>query len=295
MTTMSPTFRHRRASRLAAVAAIALAALLPPDAARAADPSTATAPAITEVKVERVRPRRDKLATLRFLKDNRAFLRARLDQLRQRPVDQRGGAAAIDPRFLAYQRMLATVGAARDSVAAVERDRQGRELFASIIDLGRLESQLNLMDQLLAEQRARLGVLQSDFTGLQRTALAIVLSGYPKGAELSTVSITLEDGATLAVPISPGQREALQRGGILQVFHGLVEPRSQALEVTLGGDRWPQGDSGFVALEPLRDRLTLLRLDLSSVQPAGGATSIQASTWLHDAELRANGGTRSEP
>lgn len=293
--TMPPRSLQRHASGAVGLAAIAVVAALLPGLARAADPAAASMPAVTDVKVERVRPRRDKLPTLRFLKENRAFLRARLDQLRQTPRDLRGDAAAIDPRFLAYPRMLAEVGAARDSVAGIERERQGRELFASISDLGRLESQLALMERLLAEQRARLGVLQGDFTGLQRTALAIVLSGYPRGADVSTVSITLEDGATLAVPIPPEQRESLRRGGILQVFHGLVEPRSQVLEVTLGGDRWPQGDSGFVALDPPRDRLTLLRLNLSSVQPAGGAASMVASTWLHDAELHANDGTRSEP
>ncbi|HEY6867307.1 MAG TPA: hypothetical protein VI792_08620 [Candidatus Eisenbacteria bacterium] len=271
-----------------------LAALLA-GVARAAAPVSPADPPVTEVKVERVRPQREKLPTLRFLKENRAFFRARLDALRQAPRRGGGEAGAIDPRFLAYQRMLADVGAARDSVAGIDQDRRGRELFASISDLGRLESQLDQMDRLLADQRVRLGALQGDFTGLQRTALAIVLSGYPRSAEVSSLSITLEDGAALVVPISADQRGSLQHGGLLQVFHGLVEPRSQVVEITLSGERWPRGDSGFVALEPARDRLTLLRLDLSAVQPAGGASGIAASTWLQDAGLRASAGTRSEP
>jgi hypothetical protein len=292
---MPPSFLRHRASRAAGAAAIAVAVAVLHGAPRAAEPPAAPSPGAVEVRVERVRPRREKLPTLRFLKENRAFFRARLDLLRQTPRDGRGEAASIDPRFLAYQRMLAEVGTARDSVAAVEADRKNRELFASINDLGRLEAQLDQMEGLLAEQRGRLGVLQGDFTGLQRTALAIVLSGYPRDAEISTVSITLEDGGTLAIPIPAEQRESLRHGGILQAFHGLVEPRSQVLEITLGGNRWPAGDSGFVALEPPRDRLTLLRLDLSGAQGARGATGILASTWLQDAELRANGGLRSEP
>ena len=292
---MPPRSACHPAFRPAGLRAIIVLAALLPGRARAAELPAPPAPAVTAVKVERVRPRREALPTLRFLKENRAFFRARLDALRQTPHGDRGEANAIDPRFLAYQRMLADVGAARDSVAGIEQDRQGRELFASIHDLGGLESQLDLMERLLADQRARLGVLQGDFTGLQRTALAVVLRGYPRSAELSSISITLEDGAALTVPITAEQRGSLQRGGLLQVFHGLVEPRSQVVEVTLGGDRWPQGDSGFVALEPARDRLTLLRLDLSSVQPGRGVTSVVANTWLHDAELRANDGTRSEP
>jgi hypothetical protein len=293
MSAMPPRLvrRHPAPARLLLTAV--LAALLP-GPARAADPAAPPAPAVTEVRVERVRPPHEKLATLRFLKENRAFFRARLDQLRQTPHGGRGDATAIDPRFLAYQRMLAEVGAARDSAAGIDQDRQSRGLFASINDLGQLESQLDQMERMLADQRARLGVLQGDFNGLQRTALAIVLSGYPRGAALSTVAITLEDGHTLAVPLSAEQRESLQHGAVLQVFHGLVEPRSQVVEVTLAGDRWPQGDSGFVALEPPRDRLTLLRLNLSAVEPAAGAGSIVASTWLHDAELHAHD-TRSEP
>jgi hypothetical protein len=285
-----PARRHPVPARLA----LAILALLAPGVTGAADPAAPPAPAVTEVRVERVRPPREKLATLRFLKENRAFFRARLDPLRQTPRRGRGEATGIDPRFLAYQRMLAEVGAARDSAAGIDQERRARGLFASINDLGRLESQLDQMERMLADQRTRLGVLQGDFNGLQRTALAVVLSGCPRGAELSAVSITLDDGHTLAVPLSAGQRESLQRGAMLQVFHGLVEPRAQVVEVTLAGDRWPQGDSGFVALEPPRDRLTLLRLNLSAVEPAAGAAGIVASTWLHDAELRAHD-ARSEP
>ena len=121
-----------------------------------------------------------------------------------------------------------------------------------------------------------------------------MVSGYPRAAEVSSVSITLEDGAAIAVPISAEQREALRGGGVLQIFHGLVEPRSQVLEVGLGGGPWA-ADSGFVTLEPSRDRLTLLRLDLSPVQPAAGATGILASIWLQDAELRGSGSSRTGP
>jgi hypothetical protein len=77
---------------------------------------------------------------------------------------------------------------------------------------------------------------------------------------------------------------------VVQIFHGFVEPREQVVEVAITGERWPAGDTGFVTLDPARDRLTLLRLDLSSVQPERGAASIQANTWLHDARLHPGDG-----
>jgi hypothetical protein len=242
------------------------------------------------VTVERVRPRKDKIATLRFLRENRDFIRARYDLLRQKPGGDRGQAGEIDPRFLAYQEMLRDLFAARDSVGVANDSLARQQLLASITQLGRLEDQLDLMDRLLGEQRTRLGVLQDDFTGRQRTALVVVLSGYPAAAGIDRVSIRLEDGDTLTVPLTDEQRAALRKGGVVQVFHGFVEPRQQVVEVSIAGDRWPGGDTGYVTLDPARDRLTLLRLDLSTVRPDGGAPSIQANTWLHDAGLHPGDG-----
>jgi hypothetical protein len=220
------------------------------------------------------------------VKENGYYIRARLDLLKQTPLDRRGDAGEIDPRFLAYSRMLADILAAKDTVAAAEDARQRQQLLESVTQLGSLESQLDLMERLLAEQRARLGVLQANFTGDQTTALMVVLRGYPSDVALTGVAITIEDGATLRVPLAPEQRESLKRGGIVEVFHGFAEPREQVIEVTIAGDPWPSGDSGFVTLDLMRDRLTFLQLDLSTVQPAQGGASIKASTWLHDAETR---------
>lgn len=243
-----------------------------------------------EVKVERVRPKREKLPTLQFLKQNRDFIRARFDLLRSTRRERRGGAAEIDPRYLAYSKMVAEILAAGDSVSAADDARQRLELLASITELGRLEAQLDLMDKTLAAQRVRLGILQEDFTGHQQTALIVVLSGYPKGAAIESLAVTLEDGARVAVTLSAEQREALQRGGVLQVFHGFVEPREQTVEVSLGGGGWRSGDAGYVTLEPARNRITLLRLDLSGAQPGEGAASIEARTWLHETHAGATDG-----
>ena len=125
-----------------------------------------------EVRVQRVKPDRPKLPILRFLAANRDYLRAELDRLRVSHVRVRGEAAAIDPRFLRYGEMVAAAHAAGDSAAAADSARAGRELFASVTELGGLEDELDLLDRALARQRERLGVLQADYAGEQRTSLA---------------------------------------------------------------------------------------------------------------------------
>ncbi|NOT32931.1 MAG: hypothetical protein HOP12_02040 [Candidatus Eisenbacteria bacterium] len=232
------------------------------------------------VEVDRIKPQKLKLPMLRFLKENRDFIRAQFDLLRQKPLEGEGLAADVDPRFLEWGQMLARILADRDSVSLADNERQRRELFASITELGQLEGQLDQMERLLAEQRGRLQRLQDDFTGDQRTALVVVLSGYPQGIPVSGVTVTLEDGARLTVPLTESQRTSLQQGGVVQVFHGFVEPREQVIQIALGAEA-VDGSIGYVSLEPVRDRLTFLRLDLSTVRPDQGAPSIEATTWLH--------------
>lgn len=258
-------------------------------------PAAARAEVETRVVIETTKPHKEKYETLLFLKENRAFIRARFDLLRQRLEARDMGPVAIDRRFLAYQQMLAVVRAADDSLAAIENARVRRELFASITELGTLESQLDQMDRMLAEQRGRLGTLQADFTGRQHTALAVVVSGYPAAGEVTALRVTLEDGAPRVVPISLAQRASLKAGGVLQVFQGLVEPREQVVELVVEGDGWTSGTTGYVTLEPARDRLQFLRLNLSTAQQAAGIGSVSASTWLLDASLQANGEIETRP
>ena len=77
--------------------------------------------------------------------------------------------------------MLRDVFAARDSVATAGDSLARQALLASITQLGHLESELDLMERQLEEQRGRLGILQDDFTGRQQTALVVLLSGFPAG------------------------------------------------------------------------------------------------------------------
>jgi len=260
---------------------IAVAAAL---LALAATVRPARAAAETTVRVERVRPVPEKRPTLRFLRENRDFLRAALDRTRERTLGA-GAAAAIDPRFLAYRELVAEATAAQDSVGGIAAADEKRDLLRSVTELGALESELDQLDRLLGAQRDRLRVLQGDFTGDQRTALAIVVSGAPGSgaAPLAQIVITLDDGTAFAVPLTAEQNEALRLGGAVQVFHGYVEPRSQVLAIALGGR--DSDDLGFVTLDPARDRLTMLRLDVSGVRPDQGVAGLRATTWLNDTRV----------
>ena len=239
-------------------------------------------PAGTEVKVERVKPHEETAPTLRFLRENRDFIRAQFDRLREEPVEGHTG-AGIDPRFLSYPRLLADALASRDTVGSAEEARSRRHLIESIAQLGTLEAQLDLMERQLAHQRTRLAYLEDDFAGHQQTALMVMLSGYPKEVEVGEVMVTIADGPGLRVPLTPEQCQSLRQGGVVELFYGFAEPREQVVQISLGGAPLSGGDSGFVTVSPMRDRLMFLRFDLSDVQPAQGGASVRASTWLHEA------------
>lgn len=275
----------RRRRLLATLGAALLAALLAAAAGRAlASTAVAEDPEhAVQVKVERVAPAREKLPSLRFLRDNLDFLRGRQDLLREKPVKGHGEPEAVNPRFLDYRRLLLEARTSGDSTQ-LAADSTGRiQLLASITQLGTLESQLDLLERQLAAQRTRLGVLQADFTGRQRTALIVVLSGVSGAATPNAVELTLDDGPTVSVPLSAEERQSLAKGGVVQLFHGFVEPREQVVAVRLAGDAWPAG-RGYLTLEPERDALTLLRLDLAAPSPAAGVTALAASSWRIDPE-----------
>lgn len=263
-----------RARVLSALALLALAAPV-----RAAE--TPSLPAEAEVRVERAKPMRDKHPTLVFLRENRDFIRARFDRLREKPLERNGEAAAIDPRFVTYGQMLAALDSDRDSLARSEEARARRTLFESVGQLTELEAQLDGLESALDRQRGRLATLERDFAGDQRTELLVVVSGFSESAPLAGLTLELEDGGVLKLDLTDLQREALRQGGMVEVFHGFVEPRAQTLRLGISGPTWPSGDSGWLELDPVRDRLNLLRLDLTQMSPATGVPGVKAGTWVH--------------
>jgi hypothetical protein len=241
-------------------------------AGSAAAQTDAQAPA--EVQVKREDPDEGKLPTLRFLRENRDFLRAQLDLLRQTVKQRDGQAQVLGERDLMFKDMLKDILAAQDTVS-VERARMDQwTLLESVRQLGDLEGQLDLMESLLGDQQQRLTQLEADFVGLQQTALVILLRGTQESAP--TAVLLQEDGeAPLRVALTDDDRQALAAGGIAQLFHELVEPRALSLTVSFEGTGWADQPPRQVDLEPERDRLTFLELDLDGWSDAAGWTS----TW----------------
>lgn len=237
-----------------------------------------------EVRVERVRPARSKVETLRFLKENRDFIRARFDRLRARVLPRKAASQEIDPRFLAYRDLRTESIAAADSLALLRAARERQTLLSSVSDLGALEVRLDRLERLLAQQHERLGVLEADFTGEQRTELIVVVAGMPQDGALERIDLVFEHGETITAALDEQQRQALARGGVLEIFHGLVEPRAQIVELSIDGIGLP-AESGFLTLAPERDRLTFLKLDLTPLGKGHGTASVRATSWRDGAAV----------
>lgn len=264
-------------------APLAIVLLAAPVAAQVTTPQPPPDETITIVKVERVKPVRERQATLRFLRANRDFIRARFDRLRQDSRTETAGAGDLDPRFLEYRKLLAEIATEKDSVAVAAEARERAALFASVSDLATLERELDQMERFLEAQRLRLAVLQADFAGRQRTELDVLVAGSaPDAGVLDSVVVTLEDGSRMHAGLNDTQRESLRHGGVLEVFRGLVEPREQILEITFHGEGWSLTGPGYVTLEPKRDQLTFLKLDLAQAFPSRGLSSVVAGTWCLD-------------
>lgn len=213
--------------------------------------------------------------SLRFLRANRDFLRARLDLLRQRELPIDGQARALSERELFLRRILAEIEAARDSLrtqSALLADSSAAR--TQLAELAGLADRLDFMDRQLDAQGARLRDLDALLRGEQETALIVLLKGLPAGFEPPALSIRDAEGASWQVPLGAAERAALRRGGLVQVLHEYVEPRLHRLEFSFGG-------SGVLEVfaEAPRDELTLLQLDLSALASPADLSSVTATIW----------------
>jgi hypothetical protein len=230
------------------------------------------------IEVKRADTRGPKHESLKFLRDNRVFLRAQLDRLRLQITREDGGAQIIDERFLRLQELSAAIAAASDTIRTGQELAARRDLMQSVTQLGEIETELTLMETLLAEQQRRLIALETDFLGHQETALVIVMRGL--AGKHAPAAITIEeDNDVVRVELTPGQRLSLEQGGIAQVFHEFVEPREHVFAVRFEGDAWAGAAPLPVSVEAARDRLTFLELDLSRLDPKQDALGLLITTW----------------
>jgi hypothetical protein len=280
---------------IAALLAVAGATGPAPPATAAPPPAIAASDAVQHVRVEMVRPAIENRATLRFLKAHRDMILARLQPLRGGRKPELDDAGQLDPRFLEYRRMLGEIAASKDSVTLAYDARERTMLYESVADMAKLEVELDQMERLLDTQRARLAMLQADFSGRQRTELDLLVTGGTIAGQVDSVRVTLEDGTSVATGVTETQRASIQHGGVLEVFRGLIEPRQQVIEVALMGEGWSSTGHGFITIEPARDRLTFLKLDLSQAKPVLGIGSVLAGTWQLDPTVPSAEVTRERP
>ena len=241
-------------------------------------PST-PADSVETWKVERLKQKEPKLPTMRFLEENRDFFRARLDALLL-TADFRGlDGRDLDPRYLRYREMLASIRAARDSAALGETRIAQHDLMQSVAGIEELERDMDSMEKLLGEQHDRLSWLEEDFVGRQRTALVVLLSGVPRAGTPHTVVVQDADGATYRVAIADAARASLARGGATELMHELFEPRDHRLLVSLEGDGWKSTKPVAIALAPVRDKLTFLEIDATGYDPAAAEGALATKSW----------------
>ena len=268
---MNHLLRHGR--RALAVIALAL-----PVVAASADGEPAPA-ATRKVEVRRQKLDRPDEPSLVFLKDNRVFLRAQLDLLRQRvKVTRDDSGQMLDARLLRLREMAAAIAAARDTVGDAAAATATRTRLSTVAEVGRLEDQLNLMDSLLEAQKQRLAWLEADYLGQQHTALVVVVGGFAGRAAPDTLVLS-EGGETWRVGFTSEQKLALEQGGVAQVHHAFVEPRTHEFSLSCEGAAWQGVAPAVVMVEAPRDRLTFLELDLAGLGTGRDAAGLSASVW----------------
>jgi hypothetical protein len=229
-----------------------------------------------ELRVESTRLEKDPPESLRFLRDNRDFLRARLDRLRT-SVHWRD----LDARPLSeHQRWLRDTDLARiaaeDSLDREQGEIARRDLLDRIEDLAAVEAQLDRLEGLVDAQAARLTEIAGDYAGRQETAVALLATGLPD-EDLTALLVENLDGETVRVRVDAALRAALAGGALTELLHEFVEPRSTSVQISMelaDGSRHPLGS---LDLQPVRDRLNFVRLDFASAEDGAPWT---VTSWL---------------
>jgi len=81
------------------------------------------------------------------------------------------------------------------------------------------------------------------------------------------------------VDFTPEQRSALAQGGVAQVHHAFVEPRTHEFSLAFEGGDWQEAPPALVSVETPRDRLTFLEIDLGGTDSGQGGGAPAAVVW----------------
>jgi len=224
-----------------------------------------------EIEVKKAKIDALENGSLRFLRENRDFLRAQLDRLRQVRRELNGGASALNARDLLLRELMAGIEAGEDSLARERALVAQRELMQSVSELGELESQLDRLEVLLGGQSGRLDQIEADYAGRQRTALLILVQNFPQQDGPERIILEDEDSMRWEVSLSAEQREALRAGGAAQILHEFVEPRRLHFSLRFAGSGYDARPAVAVDVDPARDRINLLSIDLARLDPSSEA------------------------
>lgn len=264
-----------------ATALVLLASAGMPAARSARAEGDESQPAIETRRVEVKRRKTDDpdRPSLVFLKENRVFLRAELDRLRQLvKVTRDVQGDLLDPRLLRLRELAAEVAAADDTLGAAEAAIAARHRLESVAEIAGLEARLAGLESQLAAQSGRLAAVEADYLGEQRTALVVVVGGFA-GRPAPTAAVLAEGERSWRVEFTPPQRLALEQGGVAQVHHAHVEPRAHEFSLAFEGDGWQGTPPAVVSVETPRDRLTFLEIDLGGASGGAGAGEPVAVVW----------------
>lgn len=206
-----------------------------------------------QVHLERARPEPDEVKTLRFLRENRAFLRGRLDAVRTAWDSAIGAPTSIDARWIRHR---AELDAARAALASSHRAAAEDSLNDGLRALAELESALEALERTAREQSERLTELRSELDESRPPSLVLLFSGASPSSEIAW---TPEISPARWIQLDAQTKEALSRGGIVEAWNGYVEPRRQSFELA------SDGAVGYLtlAVEPASSHYVLV--DLSSL------------------------------
>lgn len=217
--------------------------------------------------------------SLVFLKENRVFLRAELDRLRQLvKVTRKGQGDLLDPRLLRLRELAAAAAAADDTLGAAEAALASRRRLESVAEIAGLEARLAGLEGQLAAQAGRLASVEADYLGEQRTSLVVVVGGFA-GRPAPAAVLLAEGDRSWRVEFSLPERLALEQGGVAQVYHAHVEPRAHEFSLAFEGYGWQEAPPTVVSVETPRDRLTFLEIDLGGASGGAGAGEPVAVVW----------------
>jgi len=220
---------------------------------------------VQSIEVRRVKPAKEKKPSLRFLKENIAFLRGRIDGLEASARNRDGDSRGIDPRWLAYLEMTQEIETAEERLRSQTDALEVGRLLDDITELARIEARLQELENLLASESERLDQIQEDFVGRQRTTLVVLLQGQTTTKIPRGMTLVREDGTEVRVTVGTALLEALGRGATAQADHDFVEPREQWMALSLPGQAGEPGATGYIEFSPVRDQVNFIELDLDSM------------------------------